>query len=62
MYDKELAHELICLLTDNIAIIEKRTAHIHSPVDFTPTESGMILPDSISMKRVPNRDKFHTIP
>jgi uncharacterized protein with HEPN domain len=50
MYDKELAYELICLIIDNIETIRKRTAHINSSNDFTSSESGMILLDSICMK------------
>ena len=50
MYDKELAYELICLIIDNIETIRKRTARINSSNDFTSSESGMILLDSICMK------------
>lgn len=50
MYDKELAYELICLIIYNIETIRKRTAHINSSNDFTSSESGMILLDSICMK------------
>ena len=50
MYDKELAYELICLITDNIETIRKRTADINSSDDFTNSESGMILLDSVCMK------------
>jgi uncharacterized protein with HEPN domain len=50
MYDKELAHELICLIIDNIETVRKRTANINSSDDFTSSESGMILLDSICMK------------
>lgn len=50
MYDKELAYELICLVIDNIETIRKRTAGINSSNDFTTSESGMILLDSVCMK------------
>ncbi len=50
MYDKELAYELICLINDNLETIRKRTLNIISSKDFTSTESGMILLDSICMK------------
>jgi uncharacterized protein with HEPN domain len=50
MFDKELAHELICLIIDNIETIRKRTVHINSSNDFTTSESGMILLDSVCMK------------
>jgi uncharacterized protein with HEPN domain len=50
MYDKELAHELICLITANIETVRKRTTSINSSSDFTNSESGMILLDSICMK------------
>jgi uncharacterized protein with HEPN domain len=50
MYDKELAHELICLIIDNIETVKKRTADINSSDDFTFSETGMILLDSVCMK------------
>ena len=50
MYDRELAYELICLMIDNIETVKKRTAGINSSSDFTNSESGMILLDSICMK------------
>lgn len=50
MYDKELAYELICLVIDNLETIRKRTADINSSNDFTTSESGMILLDSVCMK------------
>jgi len=45
MYDKELAHELICLIIDNIETVRKRTASINSSSDFTNSESGMHNPE-----------------
>ena len=50
MYDKELAYELICLIIDNIQTVKIRTANIKTSNDFTSSESGMILLDSICMK------------
>ncbi len=50
MYDKDLAYELICLIIDNIETVKKRTADINSSDDFTNSESGMILLDSVCMK------------
>ena len=50
MYDKDLAYQLICLITDNIETVRRRTAGINSSNDFTSSESGMILLDSICMK------------
>lgn len=50
MYDKELAYELICLIIDNIQTVKKRTVNIKTSNDFTSSESGMILLDSICMK------------
>jgi uncharacterized protein with HEPN domain len=50
MYDKELAYELICLIIDNIETVRKRTVNINSSDDFTSSESGMILLDSVCMK------------
>jgi uncharacterized protein with HEPN domain len=50
MYDKDLAYELICLITDNIETVRRRTTGINSSNDFTSSESGMILLDSICMK------------
>lgn len=52
MYDKTLAHSLICLIIDNLKIIQKRTEKIQSSVDFTSSEQGMILLDSLCMKLV----------
>ncbi len=50
MYDRDLAYELISLIIDNIETIRKRTAGVNSSDDFTSSESGMILLDSICMK------------
>ena len=52
MYDKELAYELICLILDNIQTVKNRTVSIKNSNDFTSSESGMILLDSICMKLV----------
>lgn len=50
MYDKSLAYDLICLINENIETARKRTANINSANDFTSSEFGMILLDSICMK------------
>jgi len=52
MFDKEMAYNLVCLLTDNLVTIQKRTKGIQSPDDFVSSESGMILLDSVCMKLV----------
>ncbi len=52
MFDKELAHNLVCLMIENIETIQKRTEDIRSSEDFTSTETGMILLDSVCMKLV----------
>ncbi len=52
MFDKNLAHDLICLIDDNLKTVLKRAESIHSPKEFTSSESGMIVLDSICMKLV----------
>lgn len=52
MFDKELAHSLIGLMIENIETIEKRTRNIQDAQDFTSSDSGMILLDSVCMKLV----------
>jgi uncharacterized protein with HEPN domain len=52
MFDKNLAYNLVCLIIENIETIQKRTAEISSADDFSISESGMILLDSICMKLV----------
>jgi uncharacterized protein with HEPN domain len=52
LFDRNLVHDLLNQIIDNIHIVSKRTENIHSPDEFTGTESGMILLDSICMKLV----------
>jgi uncharacterized protein with HEPN domain len=50
MSDQDLAYGLVCLISENIETIRKRTANIKSPGDFVSSEAGMILLDSVCMK------------
>lgn len=50
MYNKDLACSLLRLIIENLEIIQKRTMNIHSPQDFSSSEPGMILLDSVCMK------------
>lgn len=52
MFDSSLTLEVVNLIIDNLSIILKRSKNIHSPDEFTQTETGMILLDSICMKLV----------
>jgi len=52
LFDRNLVHDLLNQIIDNLKIVAKRTENIHSPDEFTGTESGMILLDSICMKLV----------
>jgi uncharacterized protein with HEPN domain len=52
MFDRDLAYGLICLISENLETIQKRTATVQSPDDFTSLDSGMILLDSVCMKLV----------
>ena len=52
MFDKDFAYDLVCLINDNIETIQRRIEGIQSPDDFTSSEAGMILLDSICMKLV----------
>lgn len=52
MFDRDLAYGLICLINENLETIQKRTATVQSPNDFTSLDSGMILLDSVCMKLV----------
>jgi len=52
MFDKDMAYNLVCLIYDNLKIVQLRTANIKSSDDFTSSESGIILLDSICMKFV----------
>lgn len=50
MYDKEMAYSLVGLIIDHLRIIQSRTKAILLPVDFTSSDQGMILLDSVCMK------------
>ncbi|MCG6191521.1 HepT-like ribonuclease domain-containing protein [Maribellus maritimus] len=52
MFDRTLAIDIITLIDDNLKTVLQRTKHIESANDFTSSESGMILLDSICMKLV----------
>jgi uncharacterized protein with HEPN domain len=52
MFDRSITVEIVNLIIDNLEIVLKRSNKIHSPDEFTRTESGMILLDSICMKLV----------
>lgn len=52
MFDKKLALDIIILIEDNLKTILQRTGNIQSADDFTDTETGMILLDSVCMKLV----------
>ncbi len=51
MFDKVFAFNLLCIISDNLKTILKRTEDIITANDFTSSESGMILLDSVCMKR-----------
>jgi len=52
MFDKKMTYNLVCLIKESIATIQKRTSEIQTSDDFTSSESGMILLDSICMKLI----------
>ena len=52
MFDKDLAKNLVGLIIENIETIEKRTKEIQSAENFTSSDYGMILLDSVCMKLV----------
>jgi uncharacterized protein with HEPN domain len=52
MFDRRLTLDVVNLIVDNLEIVLKRSENIHSPDEFTKTETGMILLDSICMKLV----------
>ena len=52
MFDRSLTLDVVNLIVDNLEIVLKRSKNIHSPDEFTQTETGMILLDSICMKLV----------
>ncbi|WP_340112507.1 HepT-like ribonuclease domain-containing protein [Maribellus mangrovi] len=52
MFDKILAFDLITLIEDNLNTVRQRTRSVTSSDDFTSSEAGMILLDSVCMKLV----------
>ena len=52
MFDQILALDVITLIDENLKTVLQRTKHISSADDFTSSETGMILLDSICMKLV----------
>ena len=52
MFDKDMAHSLVCLIDENLKTVQKRTEKIQSHDDFTSSETGRILLDSVCMKLV----------
>lgn len=52
MFDKDMAYSLVSLIDENLETILKRTEKVKSPDDFTSSETGMILLDSVCMKLV----------
>jgi len=52
MFDKILAFDLVTLIEDNLNTVIQRTRSVTSSDDFTSSEAGMILLDSVCMKLV----------
>lgn len=52
MFDKDTAYSLVCLIDENLETILKRTEKVKFPNEFTSSEAGMILLDSVCMKLV----------
>ncbi|MGE0019412.1 MAG: DUF86 domain-containing protein [Draconibacterium sp.] len=52
MFDRDLTLDVVNLLINNLEIVLKRSANVKTPDEFTSTESGMMLLDSICMKLV----------
>jgi len=52
MFDRVLAFDIVTLIDENLKTILRRTKSINSAEDFTFSEKGMILLDSICMKLV----------
>ena len=52
MFDRILTLDVVTLIDENLETVLKRTKHIRSADDFTSSETGMILLDSICMKLV----------
>ncbi len=52
MFDRMLAFEIIILIDENLKTVLQRTKHLKSADDFTSSEAGMILLDSVCMKLI----------
>ncbi|PTN08275.1 DUF86 domain-containing protein [Mangrovibacterium marinum] len=52
MFDRILAFDIISLIDENLETVLQRTRHLKSADEFTASETGMILLDSICMKLV----------
>ncbi|KOH47106.1 HepT-like ribonuclease domain-containing protein [Sunxiuqinia dokdonensis] len=52
MFDRMLAFEIITLIDENLKTVLQRTKHLKSADDFTSSEAGMILLDSVCMKLI----------
>lgn len=51
MFDTELALDTLSQIKDTLSMIMARTSHIHKVDDFYMNESGMILLDSVCIRR-----------
>ena len=52
MFDQTLVYEIITLIDENLKAVLQRTKHLKSADDFTSSEAGMILLDSVCMKLI----------
>jgi uncharacterized protein with HEPN domain len=52
MFDRILALEVINLIDENLKMVLQRTKHLTSADDFTSSDAGMILLDSVCMKLI----------
>lgn len=52
MFDKILVLDLIILIEENLQTVLQRTSEVQTADDFTSSEKGMILLDSVCMKLV----------
>lgn len=50
MFDKGIVYILVRQIIESINIVQKRTKNINSAEDFTSSEEGMIILDSVCMK------------
>lgn len=50
MFDKEITSNTIELIIDSIHIVQQRATTIKTPGDFTASDHGMMILDSICMK------------